>query len=160
MYTSYDTSPYTYDTSFLCEYITRDRRCAGPPSVPPLLSTQAPLPRVFVDPSLYPLTVLRRGKWFPGPDTHVQRPAPGLPKTTSRVCSHSPPSGMRGHGKNAGAGHRRPPPTPHHTWQDARVPPLSFQGRGDGRAMSDGLQASLPRCAHQEKDTRMGDQGI
>ena len=55
------------------------------------------------------------------------------------------------------------PSTPHHTWQDVWVPLLSFQGKGDGRAMSDGLQASLPQCPHQEKDTlgtRMGDQGI
>lgn len=158
-------NPYAYDTSFLCEYVTRDGRCAGSPSALPLLSTQAPLPKVFVDPSPYPLTVLRGGRWFPASDMRTFRdPLPGFlrrPHTFAHALPRQRSEAMeRMLGQVTGAA----PHTPCHAWQDARVPLLSFQGRGDGWGTSHGLQASLPRCPHQEKDTLSartgGGQGI
>lgn len=153
-------NPYAYDTSFLCEYITRDGRSAGSPSVLPLLSTHAPLPKVFVDPSPYPLTVLRRGKCFPAPDMRTFRdPLPGFLRQPHMFAHALPRQGSEAMERTLGQVTGAPPPPHAMPGRTHGVPPLSFQGRGDGRGTSDGLQASLPRCPHQEKDalsTRMG----
>ena len=108
-------NPYTYDRSFLCEYITRDGRCAGSPSMLPLLSTHAPFPKVFVDPLPYPLTVLRGRRWFPASDMRTFRdPIPGFlrrPHTFAHTLPHQGSEAVeRMLGQVTG-----PPPAPHAT---------------------------------------------